>query len=92
MRNTLLLFMMVIFFLSCKNEKSINEKWKYQQGYHLGDWLDFEKNARIKNDTIYQKDSAFAKFLKIEPGYFGNATKLHLEDLKTNKIGIYVAK
>jgi len=84
--------MMAIFFVSCKNEKSINRKWKYQQGYHLGDWLDFEKNISISNDTIYQKDSALAKFSKIEPGYFGNPTKLQITDLKTKKTGIYIAK
>ncbi|WP_113662285.1 hypothetical protein [Pedobacter nanyangensis] len=92
MRNNLPLFMMALFFLSCKNEKSVSGKWKYQQGHHLGDWLDIEKNVSISNNTIYQKDSAIAKFSKIESGYFGNPTKLHIADLKTNKIGIYIAK
>ena len=92
MRNNLLLFIIVIFFLGCANERAINEKWKYQQGYHLGDWLDFEKNITISNDTIYQKDTAIANFIKIEHGYFGKPTKLHIADLRTKKEGIYVAK
>lgn len=92
MRNNLLLFISAILFLACKNENSIHEKWKYQQGYHLGDWLDLGKNVTISNDTIYHKNIAIGKFIKIEHGYLGKATKLHLADLKTNKVGIYVAK
>jgi hypothetical protein len=92
MRNKLLLFIIAFFILGCTNERAINEKWKYQAGYHLGDWLDFEKNITISNDIIYKNDSALVKFLKIEPGYFAKPTKLHIADLRTKKGRIYVAK
>ncbi len=91
MRN-LVLLLMLLLFISCKNESLIKGEWKYQEGYHVGDFLNLEENALVRNDTIFQDSNAVAKFIKVRVGYFGIPAKLHIANFETDEIGIYTAK
>ena len=93
MKHKTFLLLSLILLQSCKNETLINKSnWKYREGYHIGDWLDFKTGLSLRNDTIYKDNTAIAKFIEIDKGYFGFPTKLQMADLKTNKTGTYIAK
>ena len=94
--NIKLLTLTFLFCFSCKDQKTPLKEvnfWKYSDGFHIGDVIDFNSNNFIiKNDTIFQNNIPIAKFVKIQnrPGIADN--KLTIQDLKTSKIGNYSGK
>lgn len=82
----------LILLVSCKNESLINGKWKHQDGYRIADWLDFEENVEVRNDTVFQNSKPIAKFINVRVAFFGIPAKLEIADLKTNETGVYVGK
>ena len=89
----LTLFLFALFGCESREEKIIS-KWKFMEGYHFGDFLDFENQKfRIQNDTIYKNSKVFAvvEELKTE-SLLGTENKLILKDIQSGKIATYTDK
>jgi hypothetical protein len=55
----LILIFFYFFFLSCNRVD--NSKWKYQDGYNIGDFLEFGTDVySLSNDTILRKSKPIA--------------------------------
>ncbi len=40
------------------------QQWKYRDGFHLGDWIDFEGNGfELKDNNIYFTEKKLAKII-----------------------------
>src|SRR5690554_2912853 len=45
---------LIILFFSCARIE--NREWKYQDGFSIGDWIEFDDvGLTIRNDTIFNK-------------------------------------
>ncbi|WP_322969480.1 hypothetical protein [Faecalibacter sp. LW9] len=90
------LLTLTFFCFSCKEQnillKEVNY-WKYSDGFHIGDVIDFNNNNFIiKNDTIFHNNIPIAKFVKIQNRLGIADNKLTIQDLKTSEIGNYSGK
>lgn len=74
-------------------DSNILHDWKYSIGYHIGDWLSFEKlgNLQISNDTIFNQDTAVAIVIEVDE-QIGSETELTLKSLTTGELGTYHKK
>ncbi len=61
-----------------------NQKWKYSNGTHIGDWLD-EGNIKVKDGIVYGRNGK-AKVV------FCYGFKLIINDIETGQEGIYMNK
>jgi hypothetical protein len=61
-----------------------NQKWKYSDGTHIGDWFD-EGNLKLEDGIVYGS-SGKAKVV------FCYGFKLIIKDIETGEVGIYVNK
>lgn len=81
---------------STEHKRSIDvEKyqWKYGEGLHAGDWLDFTGEVyEIRNDTIYERGSAIAIISEIRKGNFGDDTEMEIVSVDGTEKGIYHKK
>lgn len=59
-----------------------NQKWKYSNGTHIGDWLD-EGNIKVEDGIVYGSNGK-AKVV------FCFGFKLIINDIKTGQEGIYI--
>ncbi len=62
----------------------LNQKWKYEEGTHIGDWL--EKNNSQIRDRVISTHNGKAKIT------FCFGKKLIIESLETKERGFYVNK
>ena len=79
---------------SCESQEDrIKSQWKYMEGFHFGDFLDFDNETfLIKVDTIYNSFVPVGIVESYESGYFGGENKLILKDIKSGKLGSYTDK
>jgi hypothetical protein len=61
-----------------------NQKWKYSDGTHIGDWFD-EGNLKVEDGIVYGS-SGKAKVV------FCFGFRLVIKDIETGEEGIYVNK
>ena len=61
-----------------------NQKWKYSDGTHIGDWFD-EGNMKVENGIVYGNGGK-AKVV------FCFGFKLMIKDIETGEKGFYVNK
>jgi hypothetical protein len=51
---------LIILFFSCARIE--NREWKYQDGFSIGDWIEFDDvGLTIRNDTIFNKEKPIAR-------------------------------
>jgi hypothetical protein len=92
---TYLAFIFCFILCGCESkEEKIKTHWKYEEGFHFGDFLSFENsNSYIVYDTFYFNSTPIAIIKELKVMYFlGSENKLILKDIKSGKIGIYTDK
>lgn len=92
----IILISFVVPFYSCADKttqlKDV-EFWKYSDGYHIGDVLDFNHNSyRMENDTIFENNIPTAKFIRIDNRFGFADDKLIIKDLNSDTKGYYSGK
>lgn len=88
-----ILIMVIISSCTSNSDYIIQNQWKYEDGYYIGDWLSFDSpgNYKISNDTIFKQDTAVA--IGIEVGeQMGSDMKLILKSPHTGELGTYHQK
>ena len=64
-----------------------NQTWKYRDGFHIGDWVDFKStNMTLKGSSIIKKDEEIAKV------NFCLGKMLVIKDIKTGEVWHYINK
>jgi hypothetical protein len=95
-RNLTILFLTLLIFISCKNQKNELYEvgfWKHYDGFRIGDVINFDTgHCKIQNDTIYKNEKPVAILIKIENRFFTGDKFLHIKDLTTDRKGIYIGK
>ena len=82
---SLIIAFVIIFTINLNSESHIeNQKWKYSEGTHIGDWLD-KNNFEIRDGIIYSNNEK-AKIV------FSIGRTLIIKNLETNEKGFYVNK
>ena len=88
MRKTILIITIIFLSIGCtsKREKITSKKWKYQDGYHIGDVIEFNSSHFTIDDSckIYKNNSLVAKVTSI------NRRKLTIES-GNNQTGNYIS-
>ena len=76
----ILLFLNSSFFIS-------NQTWKYRDGFHIGDWLDFNSNVmHIEGRSIIKNGQKVGRIK------FCFGKMLILKDVKSYELGYYINK
>jgi hypothetical protein len=83
-----IVFITAIFILFPFPFKIKRGQWKHSDGYSAGDWIEFDTSNyyKIKNNTIYKKDSFIATVLIVSFG------RMIIKNPDTNEKGYYVDK
>ena len=64
-----------------------NQRWKYRDGFHIGDWIDFNSNnIKLTGNSISEKGEKIATVQIC----FGKM--LIIEDINTGEVGHYINK
>lgn len=91
-----LLSCFLFLIIACNNDnKQLKEVgfWKYSDGFYIGDYIDFNsKSIKIQNDTIYKVEAPIALIIKIKDRTILGNKLLHIQDIASNKEGVYVEK
>jgi hypothetical protein len=66
--------------------------WKYGEGYHLGDVVDFNHRFSISGDTILQNGKAVAVIIDRKKGIFGDDNEIQIRSLDKKESGVYHQK
>jgi hypothetical protein len=74
-------------FYSCI---SVNNNWKYESGYHIGDFLEFksEIHETDENNFILINNKKVARIIEVKFGIAGNH-KMIIESIVTKERGVY---
>ena len=86
--------LLVILLSSCSfNDKELkNGWWKYGEGYHIGDVLNFN-NILLSNDTIYRNGIPDAILIdRIDSHFNLTSRKIIIQSLSSNEKGTYHQK
>ncbi len=77
-----------------KKDNIKKHAWKYMEGYHIGDWIQFDNNGifDLTHDTIFKVNVPVAKIQNSTHGFLGTSGKLIIKSLVTNEIGTYTEK
>ncbi len=89
-----LLIILIIVFSSCSfsDNELKNGWWKYGDGYHIGDVLDFN-SFTLSNDTIYRNSVPKAILINRIDSYFNlTSRKIIIQSLSSNEKGTYHQK
>jgi len=83
---------LIIFFILLFGCNRIeNKKWKYQDGFSIGDWIEFnEVGLFIRNDTIFNKEKPIAKIYDHKERIIDQI--LIIEELNDTTKGYYCSK
>lgn len=91
-----LFFVLITGTSSCSNNGIYFDEgkvFKYSEGYHIGDIIDFYNSSIIiNNDTIYINETPVALLLKIENRWLIGDKVLHIQQLNGNEKGRYIEK
>ena len=70
-----------------------SHQWKYGDGFHVQDWLDFRQGGflELHGDTVFREGCPIAIVSKVEHR-IGADTRLELQSMQTNEIGTYYEK
>ena len=83
----------VISSCGLTNGRIETQEWKYSEGFHIGDWLDFSNtNLTIKNDTIYSSTKPVAVIVEKINSFVGADNQIKIASMETGEIGIYQGK
>ncbi|WP_422092094.1 hypothetical protein [Tenacibaculum ovolyticum] len=76
-----------LFLISCStNDKELEKGWwKYGEGYHIGDVLDFKKH-KLSNDTIFINDKPRALLIRHENFI---SKRIVIKSLESDETGTY---
>ena len=86
-----LIFLILTFLLFFSCNRIENKKWKHQEGFSLGDWIEFDENRLfIRNDTIYTGDKPLARIYEYRNRILDQI--LVIEELNTTNKGYYCSK
>lgn len=82
---------LLLIFCGCtlSNDQILSYNWKYGSGYYIGDAPSF-KGMTIRNDTVFNKDSAIVIIVGSEK-YFGHEA-LVIKSPLTGEEGKYFHK
>ena len=84
--------LLVIFVFSCNtNDPFKRSRFKYSDGFHIADVIDFTKNTSVRNDTVYLNHQPVAVFESYEKRWLAD-NLLFVKSLQTGVIGRYVEK
>lgn len=76
-----------LFLISCStNDKELEKGWwKYEEGYNIGDVLDFKRH-KLSNDTIFINDKPRALLIRYENFI---SKRLIIKSLESDETGTY---
>ncbi len=90
------IFILFLIFLSCKSRNEPVdriEQWKYSEGYHVGDVLDFKDSVySLHSDTIYKDEIPVAVVEKMENRPLSSHKVLYIRALSSDESGRYVGQ
>lgn len=66
--------------------------WKYGQGYHVGDVIDFKENFSISRDTLYRDGQIIGTVIRKRRGWFGFENEIEIRALDGKQSGVYYKK
>ena len=70
-----------------------NHNWLYGQGYHIGDWLQFDnKTYSFNGDTILKNNLPIAVIVMSTGDLLGNNNDITIQSLATGEEGLYHEK
>ena len=87
-----LLLVLSLTLLACSDgrEDLLNCRWKYGDGYHIGDWID-SNTFIVRNDTLFRDGAAQAIVYKVEKRLAGDDV-LMIRALGSGEKGWYFGK
>ena len=90
----ILLFTLISMLPGCSlSEQELKSgSWKYGEGYHFGDMIDFKKDFSIRSDTIFYQGREIGIITRRTTGFFGNDNQIEIASLKEKKTGRYHQK
>ena len=81
-----------MFSCSSDCDRARKHWYKYEDGYHIGDWVEFDGMVfELSHDTIYKYDSAVAIIIEIQKNVFAD-DRLIVRDINSNETGSYFEK
>jgi hypothetical protein len=89
---TSILFILIYLFLpgcALNSQELKNGWWKYGEGYHIGDVVDFNKSFEIKGDTILQRGHRVGVITRKTKGIFGADNEIEITSLDNKQPGVY---
>ena len=92
--NFFLFALTCLFLQSCSLDEQQLKKgwWKYGEGYHLGDVVDFNNGFSINGDTVLQNGQRVGIIIRKTKGLFGDDNEIEITSLDKKKSGIYHQK
>ncbi len=83
------IFITIFFLFSCNRIE--NKAWKYRDGFHIGDWIEFDDTVfLVKNDTIFNRKIPIAKIHDYQNRFVDQI--LVIEQLNDTIKGFYCSK
>ncbi|CAN5498799.1 hypothetical protein BH10BAC2_BH10BAC2_28460 [soil metagenome] len=89
--------LIVVFLLFCScnitDESIIAHSWKYEDGYHIGDWIEFKgTNYTLLNDTIFIGNIPNAIIIERNNHFIDGGIEIKIQSIDDGKKGIYESK
>lgn len=84
-----------VFLVSCHltNKDVKNKSWKYAEGFHLGDWVEFSNSGFVlSHDSIFENGKAVARIIDSESNLLENKNSITIESIPTKEKGAYLNK
>lgn len=87
--------MIILFplFFSCEinNEKIEKLNWKYGDGYHIGDMINFKNIYKLQGDTIFNRQNPIGLKLSCKKRIDGTEI-MKIKSFSSAQTGTYYAK
>jgi hypothetical protein len=92
---TFFLFVLIWPFLtgcSLNDQQLKSGWWKYGDGFHIGDVVDFNKEYSMMGDTILQSGKTVGIITRKSKGMFGDDNEIEITSLDKKRSGVYHQK
>ena len=92
MRLSLIVFTILLFYSCSLTDNDLKEGWwKYGEGYHIEDVLDFKKNYTVNRDTLLQNGKKVGIIIGRTKSLLKD-NRIEISSLDNNQSGFYYQK
>jgi hypothetical protein len=93
MKKIVAIIILLCLFSCTKSKEEVvtSHQWKYGEGYHVGDWIDFSRDVHsYSNDTIFKNGIPVGLVDTITTHY--GEYRLYVKSFSGGKKGLYFEK